>query len=46
MAMESNLHTSTQPLETKETHSLIGAIRSKALLSIVQMARKSARSSV
>ena len=25
MAMESNLHTSTQPLETKETHSLIGS---------------------
>jgi len=25
MAMESNLNTSTQPLETKETHSLIGS---------------------
>ena len=25
MAMESNLHTSAQPLETKETHSLIGS---------------------
>ena len=25
MPMESNLHTSTQPLETKETHSLIGS---------------------
>jgi PRC-barrel domain len=25
MAMETNLHTSTQPLETKETHSLIGS---------------------
>ena len=25
MPMESNLHTNTKPLETKETHSLIGS---------------------